>query len=135
MRQVGIHAGRSDMEYQAGKTDILALIDEVRDAVAVRKPPADTRFSHAFSHIFAGGYSAGYYSYKWAEVLAADAFSAFQERGVFDREVADRFRQNILEVGGTRDIGDAFRQFRGRAPRIEPLLAQAGIDTLPPDNS
>ena len=111
------------------------ILKQVREQVAVIKPPAFSRFANSFSHVFGGGYAAGYYSYKWAEVLAADAFSAFQERGVFDREVADRFRQNILEIGGTRDIGEAFRDFRGRAPRIEPLLAQAGINTLPPDNS
>jgi len=111
------------------------ILNQVRDQVAVIKLPAFSRFANSFSHVFGGGYAAGYYSYKWAEVLAADAFSAFQERGVFNRDVADRFRQKILEIGGTRDIGDAFREFRGRAPRIEPLLAQAGINTLPPDNS
>ncbi len=111
------------------------ILAQVRDRVAVIKPPSFSRFANSFSHIFGGGYAAGYYSYKWAEVLAADAFSAFEERGLFDREIADRFRQNILEIGGTRDIGEAFRIFRGRAPRIEPLLAQAGINTLPPDNS
>lgn len=111
------------------------ILSQVRDQVAVIRPPSFSRFANSFSHIFGGGYAAGYYSYKWAEVLAADAFSAFEERGLFDREVADRFRSHILEVGGTRDIGEAFREFRGRAPRIEPLLAQAGINTLPPDNS
>ena len=111
------------------------ILQQVRDQVAVIKAPSFSRFANSFSHVFGGGYAAGYYSYKWAEVLAADAFSAFEEHGLFDREVADRFRRNILEVGGTRDIGEAFRDFRGRAPRIEPLLAQAGIDTLPPDNS
>ncbi len=111
------------------------ILNEVRDRVAVIRPPVYSRFANSFSHVFGGGYAAGYYSYKWAEVLAADAFSAFEERGLFDRATADRFRQNILEVGGTRDIGTAFRAFRGRAPRIEPLLAQAGIDTLPPNNS
>jgi len=111
------------------------ILNEVRDHVSVIKPPRFSRFANSFSHVFGGGYAAGYYSYKWAEVLAADAFAAFEERGVFDRGVADSFRENILEVGGTRDIGEAFKAFRGRSPRIEPLLAQAGIDTLPPNNS
>jgi len=111
------------------------ILNEVRDRVSVLKPPKFSRFANSFSHVFGGGYAAGYYSYKWAEVLAADAFAAFEERGVLDRGVADSFRKNILEVGGTRDIGEAFKAFRGRPPRIEPLLTQAGIDTLPPDNS
>ena len=111
------------------------ILNEVRDRVSVLKPPQFSRFANSFSHVFGGGYAAGYYSYKWAEVLAADAFAAFEERGIFDRGVADSFRKNILEVGGTRDIGEAFKAFRGRAPRIEPLLTQAGIDTLPPNNS
>jgi oligopeptidase A len=111
------------------------ILAQVRERVSVIKSPAFSRFANSFSHVFGGGYAAGYYSYKWAEVLAADAFSAFEERGVFNREIADSFRTHILEIGGTRDIGEAFRAFRGRAPRIEPLLAQAGIDTLPPNNS
>jgi len=89
--------------------------------------PAYNRFANSFAHVFGGGYAAGYYSYKWAEVLAADAFSAFQEVGLFDRGIADKFRTNILEVGGSVDIAEAFQAFRGRPPKIEPLLAQAGI--------
>ncbi len=114
---------------------IREILTQVRERVAVIRAPMFNRFPNSFTHIFGGGYAAGYYSYKWAEVLAADAFSAFQEHGLFDRKVADRFRHSILEVGGTCDIGAAFREFRGRAPRIEPLLAQAGINTIPPDNS
>ncbi len=110
-----------------GNTDIDALLDEVRRQVAVIEPPAFNRFAHGFSHIFAGGYAAGYYSYKWAEVLAADAWSAFEEQGIFDPDTAGRFRREILEIGGTRKIGDAFTAFRGRPPSIEPLLAQSGI--------
>ena len=89
--------------------------------------PAYSRFANSFAHVFGGSYAAGYYSYKWAEVLAADAFSAFQESGLFNREVADRFRSEILEVGGAADIAEAFQAFRGRPPSIDPLLAQAGI--------
>ena len=89
--------------------------------------PDWNRFAHAFTHIFGGGYAAGYYSYKWAEVLAADAFAAFEEQGVLNRELARRFREEILEVGGTRDIGEAFVAFRGRDPDIAALLRHSGI--------
>ena len=106
---------------------IQQILDEVRSQFAVFETPAFNRFQHGFSHIFAGGYAAGYYSYKWAEVLAADAFAAFQETSLFDREVANRFRTTILEVGGAADIAVAFEAFRGRPPQIEPLLKQSGI--------
>jgi oligopeptidase A len=99
----------------------------VRARVAVIKPPAFNRFAHSFSHIFAGGYAAGYYSYKWAEVLAADAFAAFTETGVFNPDTARRFAASILERGGSRDAMDAFVEFRGRKPDIEPLLKQLGL--------
>ena len=82
---------------------------------------------HGFSHIFAGGYAAGYYSYKWAEVLSADAFSLFEERGVFDPDTGRSFRENILERGGSRDAMDLFVAFRGREPRIDALLRHSGI--------
>lgn len=111
------------------------ILREVRERVAVIDAPAFSRIANSFTHVFGGGYAAGYYSYKWAEVLAADAFAAFEENGTWNREVADSFRQKILEIGGTRDIAEAFREFRGRSPRIEPLLAQAGISTLPPSNA
>ncbi len=103
------------------------ILEDVRGRVAVVRHPEYNRFAHGFSHIFGGGYAAGYYSYKWAEVLSADAWSAFEEQGVMEPEVAGRFREQILEVGGSVDIADAFRQFRGRDPSIEPLLAQSGI--------
>jgi oligopeptidase A len=82
---------------------------------------------HGFSHIFAGGYAAGYYSYKWAEVLSADAFSLFEERGVFDEETGRSFLSNILEMGGSRDAMQLFVAFRGREPRIDALLRHSGI--------
>ena len=127
---------RIHSEYDPTKGPrIREILKQVRSQVAVIETPPFARFTNSFSHVFGGGYAAGYYSYKWAEVLAADAFAAFQKKGIFDRSVADRFRQAILEVGGTRDIAEAFKSFRGRPPRIEPLLAQAGINTLPPDNS
>ena len=105
----------------------MQILDDVRARVAVVKPPAFNRFPHSFQHIFSGGYAAGYYSYKWAEVLAADAFSAFEEEGVFNPEVSRRFLSSILEQGGSRDAMDAFVEFRGRKPQIEPLLKQLGL--------
>ncbi|MGI9257868.1 MAG: M3 family metallopeptidase, partial [Gammaproteobacteria bacterium] len=107
---------------------VLQVLSEVRDEVALIKHPDINRLPHAFTHIFAGGYAAGYYSYKWAEVLAADAFSAFEEAGIFDETTAQRFRQEILEVGGSRDIMQAYIAFRGRRPTIDALLRQTGID-------
>ena len=104
-----------------------ALLDEVRSEVSVNTPPAFNRFQHTFSHIFAGGYSAGYYSYKWAEVLSADAFEAFEEQGVFNPEVGQRFRREILEAGGSRPAMDSFKAFRGREPRLDALLRHQGM--------
>ncbi|HEX5056238.1 MAG TPA: oligopeptidase A [Gammaproteobacteria bacterium] len=104
-----------------------ALIEEVREQVAVVKPPPYNRFQNGFSHIFAGGYAAGYYSYKWAEVLSADAFSRFEENGIFDRQTGRDFMQNILERGGSEKAMDLFIRFRGRKPQIESLLRHNGI--------
>jgi oligopeptidase A len=106
---------------------VMQILDEVRAQVAVVKPPAFNRFAHSFQHIFSGGYAAGYYSYKWAEVLAADAFSAFEEAGIFNNTVSRRFLSSILEQGGSRDAMEAFVAFRGRKPEIEPLLKQLGL--------
>jgi oligopeptidase A len=107
--------------------EVLELLDEVRREVSLLQHPAYNRMPHAFSHIFAGGYAAGYYSYKWAEVLAADAFAAFEESGIFDRDTANRFREEILEIGGSRDFMDAYVAFRSRPPEIDALLRQSGI--------
>jgi oligopeptidase A len=103
------------------------ILDEVRREVAVIEPPPFNRFAHGFGHIFGGAYAAGYYSYKWAEVLAADAFAAFEESGVFDRATAERFRRAVLATGGSRNALDAFIEFRGRQPSLDALLKQAGI--------
>ena len=103
------------------------ILGEVRREVAVIQPPAFNRFANSFGHVFGGGYAAGYYSYKWAEVLAADAFAAFEESGVFDRNTAERFRRAILATGGSRDALDSFVDFRGRKPQLDALLRQAGI--------
>lgn len=104
-----------------------ALLREVRREVAVIQPPEYNRFPSTFAHIFGGGYAAGYYSYKWAEVLAADSFAAFEEDGVLNSGTADRFRREILAVGGSRPALDAFIAFRGRAPQIDALLRQSGL--------
>jgi oligopeptidase A len=103
------------------------ILAEVREQVAVVKPPKFNRFAHSFSHIFAGGYAAGYYSYKWAEVLSADAFSKFEEKGIFDRATGLEFLESILEQGGSREPMDLFIQFRGRKPEIDALLRHSGI--------
>jgi oligopeptidase A len=107
---------------------VMELLNEVRREVAVVPVPEWNRFPNSFGHIFAGGYAAGYYSYKWAEVLAADAFSAFEETGVFERATAQRFLDAILTRGGSRDALEAFIEFRGRRPDIRALLKQHGID-------
>ena len=120
---IRIHAGYDPAEG-ARPLDVL---DAVRSEVALVRHPSYNRFPHSFSHIFAGGYAAGYYSYKWAEVLAADAFAAFEEKGIFDRGTAERFKREILEVGGSRDIMQAFVAFRGRKPTLDALLRQSGI--------
>jgi oligopeptidase A len=106
---------------------IQEILREVRAEVAVVPVPAWNRFPNSFGHIFAGGYAAGYYSYKWAEVLAADAFAAFEEHGVFDRRTAQRFLDAILSRGGSRDALEAFIEFRGRRPDVRALLKQHGI--------
>ncbi|WP_374607313.1 M3 family metallopeptidase [Diaphorobacter nitroreducens] len=111
--------------------DVLALLDRVRDEVAVLKPPAFSRSAHTFSHIFAGGYAAGYYSYKWAEVLSADAYAAFEETagagGEPSAETGRRYRQAILEAGGSRPAMDSFKAFRGREPTLDALLRHQGM--------
>jgi oligopeptidase A len=106
---------------------IYAILDRVRSQVSVMKPPEFNRFAHGFSHIFAGGYAAGYFSYKWAEVLSSDAFSLFEERGIFDEETGQAFLSNILEKGGSENALDLFVKFRGREPKIDALLKHNGI--------
>ena len=103
------------------------LLAEVRSQVAVMTPPAFNRFQHSFSHIFAGGYAAGYYSYKWAEVLSADAFSRFEEEGIFNPATGQSFLKNILEKGGSKEPMELFRAFRGREPQVDALLRHSGI--------
>jgi len=116
----------SSFEAGGGKT-ILQLLDEVRAEVAVLLPPDFNRFPHSFSHIFSGGYAAGYYSYKWAEVLSADAYSLFEEHGVLNPDIGARFRAEILAMGGSRGAMDSFSAFRGREPSIDALLRHNGL--------
>ena len=106
---------------------VYEILDEVRQQVAVMNPPSFNRFPHSFSHIFAGGYAAGYYSYKWAEVLSADAFAAFEENGIFDRETGLKFLTTVLEQGGSREPMELFIEFRGREPNIDALLRHSGL--------
>jgi oligopeptidase A len=108
------------------------LVEQVRNEIAVVLPPAWNRFPQSFGHIFGGGYAAGYYSYKWAEVLSADAFAAFEEAAqsagrVVDAATGERFRREILEVGGSRPALESFMAFRGREPRVEALLRHNGM--------
>jgi oligopeptidase A len=110
-----------------GNQSVQQLLDEVRSEVAVMIPPAFNRFQNSFSHIFAGGYAAGYYSYKWAEVLSADAYSLFEDNGVLDAATGSHFREQILAVGGSRDAMESFKAFRGREPRIDALLRHNGL--------
>jgi oligopeptidase A len=105
----------------------LAVLEAVRHEVSVLHPPAWQRFPHAFTHIFAGGYAAGYYSYLWAELLSADAFGAFEEQGVIDRATGERFRREVLSVGASRPALESFTAFRGRAPQPDALLKSHGL--------
>ena len=114
-------------DYQPGDTSVQAVLDQVRAQVAVVTPPAFNRFQHSFSHIFAGGYAAGYYSYKWAEVLSADAFSRFEEEGIFNADTGQSFRTEILEKGGSKEPMELFVAFRGREPEVDALLRHSGI--------
>ena len=116
------------LHQQAGdEVDVQQVLDAVRQEVAVIVPPDFNRFQNSFGHIFAGGYAAGYYSYKWAEVLSSDAFSKFEEDGIFNRETGQAFLHNILEMGGSREPMDLFVAFRGREPKVDALLRHSGI--------
>jgi oligopeptidase A len=120
-----------DFDPNSQKT-VQALVDEVRSKFSVLIPPAFNRFQHSFGHIFAGGYAAGYYSYKWAEVLSADAYAAFEEAveaggGELLDETGKRFHKEILSVGGSRPALESFKAFRGREPKIDALLRHSGM--------
>ncbi|MCW8930622.1 MAG: oligopeptidase A [Gammaproteobacteria bacterium] len=116
------------IHYQRnGQPQVQQMLDKTRQEVAVLIPPAFNRFQHGFSHIFAGGYAAGYYSYKWAEVLSADAFSLFEENGIFDQATGEKFLHSVLEMGGVEEPMTLFVRFRGRKPTIDALLKHTGI--------
>ncbi len=117
-----MHLHMNDVNAQ-----VQSILDKVRKQVAVVLPPAYNRFQNSFSHIFAGGYAAGYYSYKWAEVLSADAFSLFEEKGIFDQSTGDKFLNTILANGGSQDALELFVAFRGRKPQVDALLKQCGF--------
>ena len=119
---------RLHLEYDPARgARALELLKSVRDEVAVIRPPAWQRFPHGFTHIFAGGYAAGYYSYLWAELLSADAFARFEDAGVFDSEVGEAYRRSILAVGGSRPALESFIEFRGREPQADALLRSYGL--------
>jgi len=122
---LALHEGPPDANVQA-------TLDAVRREVAVLVPPPYNRMAHTFSHIFAGGYAAGYYSYKWAEVLSADAYAAFEEASktsgsVLDAATGQRYLEEILQRGGSRPAMDSFKAFRGREPQIDALLRHQGM--------
>jgi oligopeptidase A len=117
------------------KPDAMTMLAQVRKEIALIQPPAYSRTAHTFSHIFAGGYAAGYYSYKWAEVLSADAYAAFEEAREAKGDAADpdgtktgrKYRETILESGGSRSAMDSFKAFRGREPTLDALLRHQGM--------
>ncbi|WDE05267.1 oligopeptidase A [Thalassomonas viridans] len=119
---------RMHASYDPAKGDeIQQVLDQVREKYAVIQAPEFNRFQHSFSHIFGGGYAAGYYSYKWAEVLSADAFGRFEKEGIFNEQVGRDFLTNILEKGGSQEPSELFKAFRGRDPEIDALLRHSGI--------
>jgi oligopeptidase A len=118
---------RLHFDFDPAKDTVLELLGRVRREVAVVLPPAYNRFPNQFAHIFASGYAAGYYSYKWAEVLSADAYSAFEEGGVLSPDVGSRFRREVLAAGGSRPALESFVAFRGRKPEIDALLRHNGM--------
>jgi oligopeptidase A len=115
------------MERPSKKTNIIDTLEKVRDEVAVVRPPKWNRFPHSFGHIFSGGYAAGYYSYKWAEVLSADVFEEFINNGVLNKNIGEKFRREILSVGGSRTAKESFISFKGREPSIDALLKHNGL--------
>jgi oligopeptidase A len=130
MRQLefAIFDFRIHCDYDPDKgARIHSILEDVRHDFAIMQPPSFNRFENSFTHIFGGGYAAGYYSYKWAEVLSADAFSAFEETGIFNRDTGNKFLNSVLEQGGSREPMELFVEFRGREPTIDALLRHSGL--------
>ncbi|MFT5063276.1 MAG: oligopeptidase A [Gammaproteobacteria bacterium] len=131
LRQVELSLFDFEMHanYQADGSDtyVAEALQKVRDEISISQPPSFNRFQNGFGHIFAGGYAAGYYSYKWAEVLSADAFAAFEETSLFDPATGQKFLDEVLSQGGSHSAAEHFKNFRGRAPQIEALLRHSGI--------
>ena len=116
------------LEFDPQQTaQIQSILDQIRQQTSLLTPVPFNRFQHSFAHIFGGGYAAGYYSYKWAEVMASDAFDLFLEKGIFDRDTSHRFLQTFLESGGSVEPLELFIKFRGRPPEVEALLRHSGI--------
>ena len=120
---IRLHTEYSDQN----KINPLKLLETIRDEIAVVRPPSWNRFPNSFSHIFAGGYAAGYYSYKWAEVLASDAFSLFEEEGILSSHAGQKFQNEVLSRGGSRPAMESFVAFRGREPNVDALLRHSGM--------
>jgi oligopeptidase A len=137
LRQVELALTDMRLHTEPGVQErVQQLVAEVRAEVSLLHPPAFARSLNTFSHIFDGGYAAGYYSYKWAEVLSADAWSAFEETsaedgGVLSVKTGRRLRESVFETGGSRSTIESFKAFRGREPRIDALLRHQGLNTAP----
>lgn len=127
VRQLEFSLFDFNLHERKGNADVQTVLDAVREEVSVVTPPEFNRFQNSFSHIFAGGYAAGYYSYKWAEVLSSDAFGRFEEEGIFNPKTGEDFLHNILEMGGSREPMELFTAFRGREPQVDALLRHSGI--------
>jgi oligopeptidase A len=131
LRQLEFALFDLSMYLQAGEDSgpgfVQATLDAVRREVSIVPVPEWSRFAHSFTHIFSGGYAAGYYSYLWAEVLAADAYAVFEDSGIFDRDTGRRFMHSILEQGGSREAMELFIEFRGREPTLDAYLRLNGL--------
>eukprot|EP00095_Tigriopus_kingsejongensis_P002273 maker-scaffold3253_size9504-snap-gene-0.3 protein:Tk02273 transcript:maker-scaffold3253_size9504-snap-gene-0.3-mRNA-1 annotation:"oligopeptidase a" len=127
VRQIEFSLFDMNIHNSTAVVDVQAELNAVRAEVSVMNPPPENRFQHGFLHIFAGGYGAGYFSYKWAEVLSADAFSRFEEEGIFSSQAGSDFKHAVLEKGGSRPAMESFVDFRGREPKIDALLRHNGL--------
>jgi len=132
LRQLEFSLFDFTLHMQTEPVDVQAFLNAIRKDIAVLTPPDFNRFQNSFGHIFAGGYAAGYYSYKWAEVLSADAFASFEEAGIFDQATGRKFLTNILHMGGSKEPMELFVNFKGREPSVDALLRHSGISSVAP---